>query len=420
MLYEDWSRRAPGRAARHGLHPQVGRCKRGGRARSCSPPDAASACVRSPSPAPSRCCRSPAGRSRLDPRRACAPRGVEAAALNLHHLATAIRAALGAALRAGCRSLYSRRARAARHRRRAAAARRLPRRRARALLVVNGDSLCRWPFERLLEVHRRRGAAVTLLVHRTADPRRFGGGVAVEGGPRRRASRRGALAWQRARTRRVFAGAAVLDPRLLARLPAGPSDIVTSLYEPLLEAGESRSPRSRPRAPGSTSARPRATSRARSPGRSSAARARRVARLPGATVEPGAHASGAWWSSRAPTVGAGARVADSLVLPGARVGAGARLSGVDPRTRRAGSRRASSWPARCASASAARRSTARSTSGAPRSIRAGARRVIESPLEAPDRDAIIAAIEENLFALAPLFRTCRAPRPARARRGSGR
>ena len=30
--------------------------------------------------------------------------------------------------------------------------------------------------------------------------------------------------------------------------------------------------------------------------------------------------------------------------------------------------------------------------------------MIESPLEAPDRDAIVAAIEENLFALAPLFR----------------
>jgi len=30
--------------------------------------------------------------------------------------------------------------------------------------------------------------------------------------------------------------------------------------------------------------------------------------------------------------------------------------------------------------------------------------VIESPLQSPDRDAIVAAIEENLFALAPLFR----------------
>ena len=37
--------------------------------------------------------------------------------------------------------------------------------------------------------------------------------------------------------RRVFAGAQILEPRLLARIPEGPGDIVTVLYEPLLREG---------------------------------------------------------------------------------------------------------------------------------------------------------------------------------------
>ncbi|KAB2963881.1 MAG: nucleotidyltransferase family protein, partial [Thermoanaerobaculia bacterium] len=63
-----------------------------------------------------------------------------------------------------------------------------------AIVVVNGDSLCRWPLDRLLSAHRRGRAPVTLLVSRRADPRRFGGGVAIERG-RVVAFRRGAHAW---------------------------------------------------------------------------------------------------------------------------------------------------------------------------------------------------------------------------------
>ena len=245
---------------------------------------------------------------------------VETAAINLHHLGDAIRAAFGA----GPRRLplvYSAEPELL------GTGGALPPLAgffagARAVLVVNGDSLCRWPLERLLSEHRRRGAAATLLVHRTVDPRRFGGGVAVEGG-RVVALRPGALAWRAARTHRVFAGAAVLEPSLLERLPAGPSDIVTSLYEPLLETGEEIAAVETARAwfdlgtPARYLEGALAFALERYP-------ARGARRMPGATVadsarlrrvvvEPGAD------------VGAGARVADSLVLPGARVGAGARL-----------------------------------------------------------------------------------------------
>ena len=104
------------------------------------------------------------------------------------------------------------------------------------VLVVNGDSLCRWPIEALLAAHARRKPSATLLVHRTADPRAFGGGVALEEDTIT-AFRPGSLAYASARRHLVFAGAQVLEPGLLARIPEGPGDLVTVLYEPLLAEG---------------------------------------------------------------------------------------------------------------------------------------------------------------------------------------
>ncbi len=247
---------------------------------------------------------------------------VEAAALNLHHLGAAIRARLGDAWR-GLPLVYSEE-----HELLGTGGALPPLADffagAAAALLVNGDSLCRWPFERLLEVHRRRGAAVTLLVHRSVDPRRFGGGVAVEAG-RVVALRRGALAWASARTRRVFAGAAVIEPSLLARLPAGPSDIVTSLYEPLLDDGFEIAAveTTRPWFDLGTPARYHEAALAWALERLPA-RGARI--LPGATVDAGARLARVVVESGA-TIGAKARVSDSLLLPGAAVGEGAELSG---------------------------------------------------------------------------------------------
>lgn len=111
------------------------------------------------------------------------------------------------------------------------------------LLVVNGDSLCPWPLRRLLREHAETGAAATLLLARHADPRRFGGGVAVaENG--HILALRGAVppAAGREQARRVFAGAHVLSAELvaqalatgLAERPYRAADFVADLYEPLL------------------------------------------------------------------------------------------------------------------------------------------------------------------------------------------
>jgi mannose-1-phosphate guanylyltransferase len=108
-------------------------------------------------------------------------------------------------------------------------------------LVVNGDSLCRWPLAELLARHLATGALATLLLAARADPADFGGGVAVD--------RTGKLLWlrsagapeDRGTRRRVFAGAHVLSRRLLQRIAAdaagpapAPADFVRDLYEPLL------------------------------------------------------------------------------------------------------------------------------------------------------------------------------------------
>jgi mannose-1-phosphate guanylyltransferase len=106
-------------------------------------------------------------------------------------------------------------------------------------LVVNGDSLCRWPLAELVARHLATGALATLLLAARADPADFGGGVAVD--------RTGRLLWLRSAAgapedrgtrRRVFAGAHVLSRRLLQRIAAAPAaapaDFVCDLYEPLL------------------------------------------------------------------------------------------------------------------------------------------------------------------------------------------
>lgn len=106
------------------------------------------------------------------------------------------------------------------------------------ILIINGDSLCYWPLRGLLRRHRRSGADATMLVAKRIDPEPFGGGVGVEN-HRRIVSLRPKDADTEAVSRRVFMGAHVISPDLLERVPEGPSNFVTDLYEPLLALGGS-------------------------------------------------------------------------------------------------------------------------------------------------------------------------------------
>ena len=159
--------------------------------------------------------------------------GCEAAALNLHHLGDAIRRRLGDSA-GGLPLVYSPETQLL-----GTLGALVPLRdflaQAELVVVVNGDSLCRWPLGQLVRRHLRRRADATLLLARRADPDRFGGGVGVDREGRVVSLRLGDGGGPVVR-RRVFAGAQVLAPRLLERI-SGPGDLVTGLYAPLIAEG---------------------------------------------------------------------------------------------------------------------------------------------------------------------------------------
>ena len=160
--------------------------------------------------------------------------GCEAALLNLHHLPDEISSALGRSYY-GLPLLYSwekeiQGTLGALHPRRDFLAA------ADLVLLVNGDTLCRWPWKKLLRRHLRSAADATLLLLRRPPEEALGGGVGVDARGAVVQLRDGEAAGKVAR-RRVFAGAHILSPRLLERVEAGPADIIDALYQPLLAGG---------------------------------------------------------------------------------------------------------------------------------------------------------------------------------------
>lgn len=106
-----------------------------------------------------------------------------------------------------------------------------------AILLVNGDTLCRWPFESLIKQHFRSGAAVTMLLLRRTAEESLGGPVGVDAGGAVVQLRDSDAVGEVAK-RHVFAGAHVLSPSLLDRVEEGFGEIINDLYIPLLAEGE--------------------------------------------------------------------------------------------------------------------------------------------------------------------------------------
>ncbi len=193
------------------------------------------------------------------------------------------------------------------------------------VLVINGDSVCRWPLRRLVRRHQRRGNLATLLLSKRAKASEFGGGVVVDRAGRIRSFRPLGKSDGSMR-RRVFCGAHVFRPELLEGIDKQPADFITDLYERQLEQGQKiggvetarrwhdlGTPRRYLRAS-------KDWARGQSPARlfrskwiSSSARVSSKAEVTRSVVE-----AGAW-------VEAGAQVQGSLLLPGARVPKGCRV-----------------------------------------------------------------------------------------------
>jgi NDP-sugar pyrophosphorylase family protein len=198
------------------------------------------------------------------------------------------------------------------------------------VLLINGDSLCRWPLRRLIRRHLADGAEATLLLTSRPSPAEFGGGVGIDRRGKILSFRPGDPERGEVSRRLVFAGAHVFSSRLLdgllERVGPGRSDIVRDLYIPLLAEGGTIG------AIGSVVSNGRwhdlGTPQRFLDGVLDWARAGWPERLwrrswisPEAAVEPGARVSHSAIEAGA-KVAEGARLERAVLLPGARVGKG--------------------------------------------------------------------------------------------------
>jgi len=160
--------------------------------------------------------------------------GVREVVINLHHLPESVIEAIGPGRRHGLRIRYSREREILGTGGGPRAVREFFGR--EPFLLVNGDVFVDFDLRALAARHRASGALATLALRPLPDPRAYSSVVS---------DRRGRILSIASRPRgargtvTMFASVHVLDPRLLERLPQGPSDSVRDLYVPLLAEGAS-------------------------------------------------------------------------------------------------------------------------------------------------------------------------------------
>ena len=104
-------------------------------------------------------------------------------------------------------------------------------------LVISGDAACDFRLSRLMEEHKRRGAAVTLALCRHSEPLSYG--LAVTDGAGRIRSFVEKPDWSRVVTDLVNTGIYVISPRIMELVPEGREfDFAKDLFPLLLSRGE--------------------------------------------------------------------------------------------------------------------------------------------------------------------------------------
>ncbi len=104
-------------------------------------------------------------------------------------------------------------------------------------LVISGDAACDFRLSRLMEEHKRRGAAVTLALCRHSEPLSYG--LAVTDGEGRIRSFVEKPDWSRVVTDLVNTGIYVISPRIMELVPEGREfDFAKDLFPLLLSRGE--------------------------------------------------------------------------------------------------------------------------------------------------------------------------------------
>ena len=100
-------------------------------------------------------------------------------------------------------------------------------------LIISGDAACDFRLDRLMELHRKKHAAVTIALSRESEPLRYG--LAVTDGDGRIRSFIEKPDWPRVVTDLVNTGIYVLSPQVLARVPEGGGDFGRDLFPLLLK-----------------------------------------------------------------------------------------------------------------------------------------------------------------------------------------
>jgi NDP-sugar pyrophosphorylase family protein len=159
---------------------------------------------------------------------AIARAGVREVIVNLHHLPESVTSALGTGRRFGLRLRYVHEPEILGTGGGPRAVRELFD--GGAVLLVNGDVWFDYELIRIVATHRACGAPTLAL-------RGMRKGEAYTPVLRERAGRIVSIGGGRRAGREMFTGIHVLDSRLLDRLPAGPSDSVRDLYQPMLREG---------------------------------------------------------------------------------------------------------------------------------------------------------------------------------------
>lgn len=194
------------------------------------------------------------------------------------------------------------------------------------IVLVNGDSLCRWPLRDVLDRHRRSGADVTLQIGPTPPGEGLGGGVEVDHRGLVTGLRDLRVGSLRGRNR-TFQGLHVLSRRVLDAVPspATSNDIVEGLYQPLLRAGSRIVGFGCRRRWHDLGTPRRYLDGALDWGRTAGGRRRRRRFVaPGVTIGSGAAVEHSVVETGC-RLGAGSLVERSLLMPGVRIGDGALL-----------------------------------------------------------------------------------------------
>lgn len=104
-------------------------------------------------------------------------------------------------------------------------------------LVISGDAACDFRLSRLMEEHKRRGAAVTLALYRHSEPLRYG--LAVTDGEDRIRGFVEKPDWSRVVTDLVNTGIYIISPKIMELVPEGREfDFAKDLFPLLLKRGE--------------------------------------------------------------------------------------------------------------------------------------------------------------------------------------